>query len=108
MGIRCITSDRCKCLNGHARGFTVARLQEPTTNIAVGTAILVAKKSLQRYNGGTHDHGYATRIGAIMAALQGVKVRVKGKRTRNLVTKIAEAVAREIMIDTQARATPIG
>ncbi len=78
------------------------------TNIAVGTAILATKRNLQSYNGGTREHGYAARIGAIMAALQGVQVKVKGRRMRNLVLKIAEAVAREMMIDAQARATPVG
>jgi hypothetical protein len=87
------TIPRDRCTNGAARGLYAHRLLEPMTNIRTAAAVLASHRgSLRRYNGGTREHGYGARIAAIMSALGGVEVRVKGARMRKLVKQIVDAV----------------
>ena len=48
---------------------------------------------LASYNGGPHarEHGYPEKIRAILSALVGIEVRVKGHRMRELVRRIVRA-----------------
>ena len=88
-GVRCVLGQDKRCTNGHARGYILAQLLDPVVNIRVSAAVLSSHGgSLKRYNGGTREHGYESRIGAIMSALGGVEVRVKGHRMRELVRRI--------------------
>jgi len=61
---------------------------DPTVNIDVGAQILATLHggSLVGYNGGPNarEHGYPAKVGAIMSALGGVEIRVKGHRMREL------------------------
>ncbi len=93
MGIRCVFVDKHKCINGLARGLTVEQLKDPATNIAIGTRILANKRSLQHYNGGTTERGYAAKVMAIMAALEGLRVETKHRRIKKLIEQILAVVA---------------
>ena len=101
MAVRCVTRTFAEdtqdiCLNGAARGLTVAKLLDPVVNIRTAAAVLASHGgSLRRYNGGTREHGYGARIGALVAAMGGVEVKVKGKRLRKLVRQIVEAMGKE-------------
>jgi len=68
-----------RCQNGPARGYTLRQLLDGPTNIRVADQILheTHRGSLRRYNGGTREHGYAGRVGAVLAALGGVDVFAK-------------------------------
>lgn len=72
-GIRCIEVDR-KCTNGAARGYTIAQLMEPTTNIRVAHALATSMGArwLDHWNG---DPGYAARIHMLKKAIEGVPTR---------------------------------
>jgi hypothetical protein len=94
-GIRCVVADG-KCSNGAARGYTVAQLLEPTTNIRVAhvLATSMGPRWLDRWNG---DPGYAARIHVLAAALAGEPIEATGKgakwrRVRELVKWIRGAV----------------
>jgi hypothetical protein len=91
-GVRCVLGQDKRCTNGPARGYTLAQLMAPVTSIHVADLVLNSHGgSLRKYNGGTREHGYEARIGAIMSALGGVEVRVKGHRMEKLVRQIAKA-----------------
>jgi hypothetical protein len=87
------------CTNKPVRGLTVTQLQRPAANIDMGARILATlhRGNLAKYNGGPNarEHGYPEKVGAIMAALSGVEVRVSGKRMRKLVRQIVAAMAAE-------------
>jgi hypothetical protein len=93
MGVRCVL-DGGRCTNGPARGLTLTQLKDPSTNIRVAAAIMASKRAihgadyLRAYNGGTREHGYGARIGAIAAALGGTVVRVDSRRVRELARRI--------------------
>jgi hypothetical protein len=97
MGIRCHL-EHGRCQNAEVKWQTLDILMDPATNIEVGARILESKRAshgeafLRGYNGGTKGTAYADRIGAIVAALGGEAVRVKGKRMRELVRKIVGAI----------------
>jgi len=100
MAVRCLLSpdvSRDKCRNRPVRGMDIPQLMLPATNIDMGARILstLHHGSLAGYNGGPspREHGYPEKVWAIMAALGGVEVRVKGKRMRKLVHQIVSAVA---------------
>jgi len=102
MAVRCLLSpdvSRDKCRNRPVRGMSIPQLIRPATNIDMGARILATLHhgSLAGYNGGPNarEHGYPEKVGAIMAALGGVEVRVSGKRMRKLVRQIVAAVAAE-------------
>jgi hypothetical protein len=103
MGVRCILQGAGnRCTSGPARGLTVHELQDPATNIAIGSAILDEKRRiygsgyLSAYNGDRDgSNGYAGNVAAIVAALGGVRIEAKGKRVRKLVEQIASAVNNE-------------
>jgi soluble lytic murein transglycosylase-like protein len=101
MAVRCkrAPSPDWRCTNKPVRGLYVAQLMRPAVNIDMGARILATLHhgSLASYNGGPNarEHGYPEKVGAIMAALGGVEVRVSGKRMRKLVRQIVAAVAAE-------------
>jgi hypothetical protein len=68
----------------------------PAVNIEKGAEILATLHGgdLASYNGGPHarEHGYPEKIRAILSALVGVEVKVKGRRMRELVRRIARVV----------------
>jgi hypothetical protein len=95
-----------RCQNGPARGYTLQQLLDGPTNVRLADEILHEAHggSLKRYNGGTREHGYAARVGAVLAALGGVDVFAKRRRkgdhlreTRmeKLTRQILEVVAEE-------------
>jgi hypothetical protein len=88
---------RGRCTNGPARGLTVRQLQDPATNIRVAAQVLAEKGGdLGSYNGATtrgKRERYSRKVAALVAALGGVKVPVKGRRLRGMVRKITAAVA---------------
>lgn len=96
-GVRCIYRDG-KCSNGPAKGHTLAEMFEPATNISIAAQIVASKRVshgrdwLRGYNGGTREHGYGARIGAIAAALGGVAKPNASARVRALVRRIVDAV----------------
>ena len=97
MGVRCVVV-RGRCVNGHAKGYTLAQLQNPVINISVASKVLEGKRSelgqdfLRGYNGGSTEHGYAAKIAVLAAAIDGRQLKAKGKRIRELVGKIVRAV----------------
>jgi soluble lytic murein transglycosylase-like protein len=98
MGVRCVVGRLGRCTNWPVRGLTPRQLLEPRRNIMAGTQILadLHHGDVAGYNG---DHSgtdrYPRKVAAIAAALGGVEVRVRGRRLRELVRKIAAAVTRE-------------
>lgn len=96
MAVRCKLGRDVRCTNKPVKGMTPARLMDPTVNIDVGAQILATLHggSLVGYNGGPNarEHGYPAKVGAIMSALGGVEIRVKGHRMRELVKRIVSAV----------------
>jgi hypothetical protein len=99
IAIRCKLGTDGRCTNKPVRGMTIPQLMRPATNIDMGARILATLHhgNLAAYNGGPNarEHGYPEKVGAIMAALGGVEVRVSGKRMRKLVRQIVAAVAAE-------------
>jgi soluble lytic murein transglycosylase-like protein len=102
MAVRCLLSpdvSHDKCRNRPVRGMSIPQLMRPAVNIDMGARILATLHhgSLAGYNGGPNakEHGYPEKVGAIMAALGGLEVRVSGKRTRKLVRQIVAAVVAE-------------
>ena len=89
---------RGRCTNGPARGLTIRQLMDPATNVRVAAEVLTEKNGdLGRFNGATTPRKrerYATKVAALVSALGGVEVPVRGRRLRELVRKIATAVAR--------------
>jgi hypothetical protein len=73
-----------RCSNGPARGYTLRQLLDGPTNVRVADEILHVKHggNLRRYNGGTREHGYAGRVGAVPAALGGVDVFAKRRHKK--------------------------
>ena len=104
MAIRCVLSpdvSRDKCRNKPVRGMSIPQLFDPSVNIDMGARILATLHhgDLAGYNSG-HKAAerdpvgarYPAKVAAIMAALGGVEVRVKGARMRKLVGQIAKAL----------------
>ena len=95
MAVRCKVGPGGRCVNKPVKGLTPAHLMRPALNIDKGAEILATLHggSLSGYNGGPNarEHGYPEKVAAIMSALGGVEVRVKGKRMRELVKRIARA-----------------
>ena len=96
MAVRCKLGPDGKCTNKPVKGLTPAQLMDPVTNIDMGARILreLHGGSTLGYNGGPNarEHGYSGKVAAIMAALGGVKVLVKGATMRKRVEQIARAV----------------
>lgn len=98
MAVRCRVGADGRCSNKPVRGMTPAQVMRPGTNIEMGARILATLHGgdLASYNtgraGGTR---YPQKVGAILAALGGVEVRVKGQRLRTLVRRIVAAVQKE-------------
>ena len=99
MAVRCKVSQdvmRTRCMNKPVKGLTPAQVMQPWRNIEKGAEILATLHagSLTGYNGGPNarEHGYSGKVAAIMAALGGVKVLVKGATRRKRVEQIARAV----------------
>ena len=99
LGIRCRVENG-KCTNGAARGYTVAQLLDPATNIRVGHVLATLKgpRWLYRWNG---DPGYAARIAVLAAALAGESVTVVG--TGPKWRRIEEMVRRIFAMGTKER-----
>ena len=100
MGIRChLAGD--KCTNWPVTGRTLQNLFDPAVNIEAGSRVLRRKQQqagkhfLRAYNGGSKDHGYADRIHAIVAALEGRVTESSSARIRKLILQLVEA-ARKI------------
>lgn len=76
-GIRCVVVDG-KCTNGAAKGYTIAELMDPLTNLRVAhvLATSMGAKWLDRWNG---DPEYAARIHVLATAIRGEWVEVRGK-----------------------------
>ena len=97
LGVRCRVREG-KCSEGPTRGYTVAQLMDPMTNIAVAGVVIALKRAnggrhwLRHYNGGTREHGYAASIEAIRAALGGVLLPGGTARIRKLTRQIVAAV----------------
>ena len=86
MGLRC-RIERGRCTNGPARGYTVAQLRDPETSIAVANVLLTSLGGdVQGWN--RRSKGYAARIRALVAALDGRRVEVRSARTREQVRRI--------------------
>ena len=87
---------RGRCTNGPARGFTIRQLQDPATNVRVAAEVLAGKGGdLGSYNGATTRKKrvrYAGKVSALVSALGGVEVPVRGRRLRELVRKVVSAV----------------
>jgi hypothetical protein len=95
LGIRCILGERGRCTNGAATGYTPEQLQDAETNIAVANVLWTANGGrLSRWNAGSRDH--AANVGAISAALAGVRVPTKSKRVRKLVELILVSVGQSV------------
>ena len=96
MAVRCKLGPDGKCTNRPVKGLTPAQLMDPATNIDMGARILreLHGGSTLGYNGGPNarEHGYSEKVAAIMAALGGVKVLVKGATMRKRVEQIARGV----------------
>jgi hypothetical protein len=112
-GVRCVLPPGSvgslpagRCRNGPARGYTLRQLLDGPTNVRLAGEILHGTHggNLRRYNGGTREHGYASRVGAVLAALGGVDVFAKRRykeghrretRVEKLTRQILEALAGE-------------
>ena len=92
MAVRCKLGANHRCTNKPVKGMTPAQVLRPAVNIEKGAEILATLHGgdLASYNGGPHarQHGYSEKIRAILSALVGVEVKVKGKRMRELVRRI--------------------
>ena len=104
MGVRCLKGEKGHCINDPVSGMTVSNLLNPIKNIEVGMKILKSKYEmhgkdwLMKYNGGsTESHGYAGKINAILFALNGIQLKVSGKRMKKLTGQIVEAVTRGVV-----------
>ncbi len=87
LGIRCLVGYDGRCTNGPARGYTVAELQSVEQNIAVANVLLTnLAGDVQGWN--RRSRGYAKRIRALVAALDGRRVEVRSARTREQVRRI--------------------
>jgi Transglycosylase SLT domain len=95
MAVRCRLGPDGRCTNKPVKEMTPAQVMRPAVNIEKGAEILATLHAgnLASYNGGPNarEHGYPDKIRAILAALVGVEGRVKGKRLRELVRRIARA-----------------
>lgn len=92
MGIRCRREVSGNC-GGLAHGYTPAQLLNPVISIHLADMILRKKGyNLQHYNGGLKDHGYATRIEVLLAALSGVILPTKSRVTRQRAARIVAAL----------------
>jgi hypothetical protein len=86
LGLRCRIK-RGRCTNGPARGYTVAELRDPETSIDVSNALLTSLAGdVQGWN--RRSKGYAARIRALVAALDGRRVEVPSARTMEQVRRI--------------------
>lgn len=86
-GLRCLVGDHGRCTNGVVAGYTVAELKDPVVNLAVADRLLASLGGrVGRWNAGSR--GYAARVRAIAAALEGRRVQVQGARVRELVRRI--------------------
>ena len=96
MAVRCKVGPLGRCTNKPVKGLTPAQVMRPAVNIEKGAEILATLHGgdLASYNGGPHarEHGYPEKIRAILSALVGVEVKVKGRRMRELVRRIARVV----------------
>jgi hypothetical protein len=96
MAVRCKVGQDGHCTNKPVKGLTPAQVMRPAVNIEKGAEILATLHGgdLASYNGGPHarEHGYPEKIRAILSALVGVEVKVKGRRMRELVRRIARVV----------------
>lgn len=83
-GVRCVLGGDGRCSNGPARGHTLRQLLDGPTNARVADRILHVKHggNLRHYNGGTREHGYAARVGAVLASLCGVDAFAGKRRPR--------------------------
>jgi len=95
MGVRCVRGPGGRCTNGLVKGLSLAQLQDPEMNIFVANQILLEKRQshgpafLRGYNVGVaNGQGYAGKISALMSALAGTQIKVKGKRMRKLTAQI--------------------
>lgn len=90
------TIPRDRCTNGAARGLYAHQLLDPVINIRTADAVLASHGgSLLGYSGSTKERGYGARVSAIVAALGGIEVKVRGARLRKLVRQIVEAMKGE-------------
>lgn len=93
-GVRCVLDDRGHCTNGLVRGMRLEELYDPALNVRVAAQILAAKGSTSRYAGETVDRGYGRRVAVLVAALSGISASPRGRRMRDHVRRIVEAVTR--------------
>ena len=98
MAVRCKLGSDGRCTNKPVKGMTPAQVMRPATNISKGAEILATLHggNLASYNSGHKgDLRYPTKVSAILSALGGVEVRVRGVRLRTLVRRIVAAVQKE-------------
>jgi len=98
MAVRCKLGSDGRCTNKPVKGMTPAQVMRPATNIEKGAEILATLHggNLASYNSGHKgDLRYPTKVSAILSALGGVEVRVRGVRLRTLVRRIVAAVQKE-------------
>lgn len=86
-GLRCLLDDHGRCTNGVVRGYRVRDLQDAETSIRLANVLLVSLGGdVQGWN--RRSRGYAARIRALVAALDGRRVEVRSARTREQVRRI--------------------
>lgn len=84
--LRCLLKNG-RCTNGVVAGYTVAQLLDVQTNIALANALLTnLAGDVQGWN--RRSKGYAARIRALVAALDGRRVEVRSARTAEQVRRI--------------------
>ena len=101
MAVRCLAYPWAPgvCINEPVRGLTVKRLQDIRVNVEKSEQVLAMHGDSERaYNGATtpgKGRRYVGKLDALVAAMGGVEVKVKGARLRRLVRQVVEAMGKE-------------
>lgn len=99
--VRCLVDPVRKdttCINGPAKGLTVKRLLNVSTNIRTAWSVYeMHGRDPGAYNGATGKRAkrYRQRVEAIEAALMGLPFVAPDKRTRELCKRIVYAIGKE-------------
>ena len=99
MGIRCRLVHG-RCINWPVRGYPLRRLYDPVINIQAAERLLQRKRQrsprhwLRHYNGGTREHGYATSVRVLRAAVSGRRLHAPTPRVRGIARLLID-IARE-------------
>jgi len=92
--VRCVLGEGGRCTNGLVEGMRIEQLYDPALNVRVAAQILASKGSTSRYAGETVDRGYGRRVAVLVAAFSGISASPRGRRMRDHVRRIVEAVTR--------------